>query len=98
MVGALGPSESGELMRTAIFGVVAAFVMSGTTFAGPPPDELVHKLTETIRKHCPQATIEVTETGFVAKSGTMMFTLHGRWKTGEIDPKTFQEEGPNFKG
>jgi hypothetical protein len=69
-----------------------------TVFAGPPPDEVVQKLTETIRKHCPEAKIEVTEKGFVAKSGTMMFTLHSKSKTGEVYPETYQQEGPNFKG
>jgi hypothetical protein len=85
-------------MRRTMLAIVVAFVTASTMFAAPPPDEMVQKLTETIRKHCPQATIEVTESGFVAKSGTMMFTLHGRWKTGEVDPKTFQQDGPNFKG
>ncbi len=59
---------------------------------------LVKTLTETIRKHCPDATIEATKTEFVAKSGTMMFTLHSKSKSGEVSPNTYQEEGPNFKG
>ena len=55
-------------------------------------------MTEAIRKHCPDATIETTKEGFVAKSGTMKFTVHARSKSGEIFPKTHEEEGPNFKG
>jgi hypothetical protein len=42
--------------------------------------------------------IEVTDKEFTAKYGTMMFTLHNRSMSGEIFPKTHQEEGPNFKG
>jgi hypothetical protein len=74
------------------------FASTITTRAEPPPDEMVKKLTETIRKHCPEAKIEVTKDEFVAKTGTMMFTIHGRSKTGEIDAKKYQQEGPNFKG
>ena len=64
----------------------------------PPPDELVKKLTAVIREHCPDAAIETTNGVFVAKHGTMMFTLHGGSKTGEFSPKTHEREGPNFKG
>ena len=27
-----------------------------------------------------------------------MFTVHGRSKTGEISPRTYQVEGPNYRG
>jgi hypothetical protein len=33
-----------------------------------------------------------------AKHGTMTFTIHRRWKTGEILEQTDQTEGPNFEG
>jgi hypothetical protein len=81
-----------------ILAIFLAFVTAQTLFAGPPPDEVVQKLTEAIRKHCPQAEIEATKMGFEAKFGTMMFTLHSRSKTGEVNAKTYQQEGPNFKG
>ena len=64
----------------------------------PPSKELVKKLTETIRKHCPDAKFEVTTESFIAKHGTMMFTVHGHSMGGEVDEKTHQQEGPNFKG
>jgi hypothetical protein len=66
--------------------------------AAPPPEDMVKKLTETVRKHCPEATIEVTKEGFTAKQGTIVYTLHNRSKTGEVYPQTYQQEGPNFKG
>jgi len=69
-----------------------------TAFAAAPPDEMVQKLTDTIRKHCPEAQIEVTEHAFIAKHGTMMFTIHSISKTGEVYPQTHQQEGPNFRG
>ena len=66
--------------------------------ADPPPDALVKKLTAVIREHCPDAIIEMKDDNFTAKHGTMIFTLHPHQMTGEILPKTYQEEGPNVKG
>jgi hypothetical protein len=66
--------------------------------AAPPPEDMVRKLTEAIRKHCPDANIEVTPEGFTAKYGTIVYTLHSRSKTGEVYPQTYSAEGPNFKG
>jgi hypothetical protein len=85
-------------MARTILAVFALFVSAATLFAAPPPDDMVQELTRTIRKHCPEAKIEVTEDEFVARSGTMMFTLHSRSKSGEVYPQTYQQEGPNFKG
>lgn len=66
--------------------------------AAAPSDELVRSLTAVIRKHCPDAEIAVSGEAFTAKSGTMKFTVHARSKTGEIFARTYEEEGPNFKG
>jgi hypothetical protein len=85
-------------MSRTILATIAFWVSASTICAGPPPDDTVQKLTKTIRKHCPQAKIEVTKQDLVARFGTMMFTIHGIAKTGEIDPKTHQREGPNLKG
>src|SRR5690348_13781988 len=85
-------------MSRTILASFALFVSAATLFAAPPPDDMVQELTATIRKHCPEAKIEVTEDEFVARSGTMMFTLHSRSKSGEVYPQTYQQEGPNFKG
>lgn len=85
-------------MKRAITILSIALGIVGTSIAAPPPKDLVQKLTETIRKYCPEAKIEVTEHAFVAKHGTMMFTLHSKSKTGEVYARTFQSEGPNFKG
>jgi hypothetical protein len=83
--------------RTALT-LFALLATAGFSPAAPPPDDLVKRMTEVVRTHCPDATIEATDEGFLAKSGTMKFTVHGRSKTGEISPKTHQEEGPNFRG
>ncbi|MCP5516677.1 MAG: hypothetical protein H7A45_05365 [Verrucomicrobiales bacterium] len=62
------------------------------------PEALTTRLTAAIREHCPDAAIEADDSGFTARHGTMMFTLHGRSKTGEVHPQTYQAEGPNFRG
>jgi len=85
-------------MKRAIITIVAILAVVSAGAGAPPPDALVQTLTNTIRKHCPEAKIEVTEHAFVAKYGTMMFTLHSVSKTGEVSPQTYQQEGPNFKG
>lgn len=64
----------------------------------PLPEPLVKRLTETIRAHCPEAVFKTEDGMFVAQHGTMLFTLHRRLRTGEVNPATYQEEGPNFKG
>jgi hypothetical protein len=68
------------------------------TISAELPDSLTKKLSATILEHCPDALIEVSDSGFTAKHGTMMFTMHGKSKTGEVFPQTYQEEGPNFRG
>ena len=85
-------------MKSAIVSLVVAFATSAGSDAAPPPEEWVMKLTAVIREYCPDAQVEVTEEAFTAKQGTMMFTLHNRSKSGEISPKTYELEGPNFKG
>jgi hypothetical protein len=85
-------------MHKTILATIAVLVAVNAGVAEAPPDELVRKLTETIHKHCPDAKIEVTKEGFLAKFGTMMFTLHGRSKSGEVSRDTYSQEGPNFKG
>lgn len=78
---------------------VALLVATGAASSkDAPPDELVKKLTGVIREYCPDASILVTNGLFRATYGTMMFTLHGRQKDGEILTETHQQEGPNFKG
>lgn len=77
---------------------VVLCLIAESSFGAPPPPEMVRKLTEVIGKHCPDAKIEVTADEFIAKSGTMMFTLHSKSKTGEVYADTYRAEGPNFKG
>lgn len=85
-------------MRTAVIAFIAVFAFANNGISSPPQDDLVKKLTEVIRKQCPDAEIAVTKDSFVAKNTTLTFTLHGRYLTGEINPQTHQEEGPNLKG
>ncbi|HEX3890055.1 MAG TPA: hypothetical protein VHX90_04305 [Verrucomicrobiae bacterium] len=66
--------------------------------AEPPPDAVVQKLTTVIHEQCPDAIIDTTNGLYIAKYGTMMFTLHSVGINGEISSKTYQAAGPNFKG
>ena len=60
--------------------------------------DLDRSLTPIIRKYFPDSTIQVSATEYVAKHGTMAFTVHGRSMTGEVSPTTHVTEGPNYKG
>lgn len=60
--------------------------------------DLDRLLTPIIRKYFPDATIQVSATEYVAKHGTMNFTVHERSMTGEVSPTTHVTEGPNYKG
>jgi hypothetical protein len=51
-----------------------------------------------VRNHYPDADISVDGQRLTAKYGTMIFTIHRDWKTGEILKETDQVEGPNFRG
>jgi hypothetical protein len=66
--------------------------------AALPPDELVKKITAAIHEHCPDAATQLTNGLYVAKNGTILFTLHRHQMTGEILAEKYQQEGPNFKG
>lgn len=63
-----------------------------------PSADLVEKLTRAILTHCPKAEITMTDEGFFAKDGTMIFTVHGRNMDGQVHRETHEEEGPNYKG
>jgi hypothetical protein len=78
--------------------IMMVLFIAGGSMAAPPPDDMIKKLTQTIKKLCPESTIEVTKDAFTAKHGTIVYTLHSRSKTGEVYPQTYQQEGPNFKG
>lgn len=72
------------------------------TFSEEPALKLDAALTEQLisiaRKHYPKADVFQKDDHLVIKHGTMMFTVHDQWKTGEIRPETRQVEGPNFQG
>ena len=89
-------------LHVACFSVLVAFaltVVAQTAGAGePPPEAVVERLSAEIRRLCPEARISVDGEKFVARHGTMTFTLHNRSKTGEISPETHQAEGPNYRG
>ncbi len=63
-----------------------------------PSEEMVKKISEAIRTHCPDAKIEVTKNMCVAKNRTMQFTVHNQSMTGDFSRETHQEEGPNATG
>jgi hypothetical protein len=85
-------------MKLLILTYVFLCTLIGTSLAEPPPDSLVKKLTAAIHSQCPDAAIKLTDRFFVASYDTMVFTVHGRLKTGEILSTTYQVVGPNVKG
>lgn len=85
-------------MKQAILTAILFLTTLSNVIGAPLSADLVEALSGAIRKRCPDAKIGVSEQAFVASYGTMMFALHGRSKTGEIFPQTYEEEGPNFKG
>jgi hypothetical protein len=46
----------------------------------------------------PDAEFKREDNSFIAKHGTMIYTLHSRAKTGAVSENTYQKEGPNYKG
>jgi hypothetical protein len=78
--------------------LLAFSIAASSADATELPNDLVNKMRTTVRELCPDAQIEVSDREFTAKHGTMMFTLHNTSKTGEIHPKTYQTEGPSFRG
>lgn len=63
-----------------------------------PSDELVERLTAVIREKRPDAEFKREENSFIASHQTMTYTLHSRYKNGAVSEKTYQQEGPNYKG
>lgn len=85
-------------MSEFMFAALALAVAGSGSTPQPPPDDLIRRLTDAIRAHCPNATIEVTKEGLIAKHDTMLYTVHRRSKGGMVSPETYQEEGPNADG
>ncbi len=95
-------------MKTHTLLIVTCFVMclfSGSSKAvesAKPSksqvDVLVQKLIDLSGQYYPKAVVSHADGKLSIKHGTMLFTVHGRSKTGEVYPETHQEEGPNFKG
>jgi hypothetical protein len=85
-------------MSRMILTTIVLILSVSPTFAAPPDDEVMEKITKAIRKHCPDATFATTKQAFEAKFDTMTYTLHQRGKAGEAYEKTYQEEGPKWKG
>ena len=97
-VGAARPQTFCIEMKTSLVIAVLITCFGSICLGDPLPKELFEKLSAVIREHCPEAAIEATENAFSAKDGTMIFTEHGRAKTGRVLHGTYQKEGPNYKG
>ncbi len=85
-------------MKVGLFLCALLLMFDTTLFANELPKALIDNLTGIIESRCPAASIEIQNGVFLAKFETMMFTIHGSSKTGEISKKTHQQEGPNYKG
>jgi len=78
---------------------VAIGLTGSVAFAAPAEQtELADRISKIVREYYPDAKIAQDNGVFRASHGTMMFTIHPRNKTGEVQEKTYQAEGPNFKG
>lgn len=85
-------------LKLAILFVVLSLSAVAVLSAPVKQLELHDRVLKVVRKHHPNARIAQDNGNFVAKHGTMVFTVHQRWKTGEVRKETAQVEGPNFKG
>ena len=85
-------------LKCAILFVVLTLSAIAISSASAGQLELNARVTTLIRKHYPKAKITSDNGKFVAKHGTIVFTVHQRWKTGEVRKEAVQVEGPNFKG
>jgi hypothetical protein len=71
---------------------------AGCVSTAPGPREFVPRLTEAVRAHCPEATIESTRDWLDARYHTRTYLLHQRLKVGEEKAATREEEGPEADG
>jgi len=81
--------------------LVCALLLTGcsATLAAPVKESgLGDTISTLVKKHFPHAVVSQDNGDLSAKHGTMPFTIHRHWKTGEIRKETDQVEGPNFKG
>ena len=85
-------------MKIGLFLFAFLLISDTSLLAGELPKKLMDSLTGVIKSQCPEASIEIKDGVFFAKFETMMFTIHGSSKTGKISEKTYQQEGPNYKG
>jgi hypothetical protein len=60
--------------------------------------ELADRIAKIVRKYYPDAKITQDNGVFLAKHGTMIFTIHPVDKLGEVKQETYQAEGPNYQG
>ena len=86
------------MKRSPLSPLLVVVLLSLSGVAPSPQDEPIKKLTEVIQKYCPEAKIETKDDRWIAKHGTMIFTMHSRSMTGEISADTYKTEGPNYKG
>jgi hypothetical protein len=88
------------MMKHIPAGIVVMTCLSGSVAFGAPAKhtELADRISKLVRERYPDAHIVGDNGKFSAKHGTMIFTVHRHWKTGEILGKTDQVEGPNYRG
>ena len=71
-----------------------------TTAVGAPAGyvTLFERVSKVVQRYYSDAEIAQDDGKLTAKHGTMVFTVHRHWKTGEIRKETDEVEGPNFRG
>lgn len=85
-------------MRTTLLSVMCLVGCSTVMAAPATQTQLADQISALVTEHFPDAVIAQDNGKITAKHGTMIFTIHRHWKTGEIRKETDQIEGPNFEG
>ena len=78
--------------------LLTAFLIPHQSFADNNFQKIKAEIAKLVKAYYLEATIEENESEFIAKLNTLEYTLHSVYKTGEISERTFNIEGPNYKG
>ena len=87
-----------RFIQSVLLGVACLAVCSTALAAPAGQTQLADQIGTLVTKYFPDAVIAQDNGTLSAKHGTMVFTIHRHWKTGEILKETDQVEGPNYKG
>ncbi|MFA5203142.1 MAG: hypothetical protein WC708_01945 [Lentisphaeria bacterium] len=84
--------------QRSLLGLACLSACFGVLAAPAKQTQLADRISGIAKNHFPDAVVSQDNGTLSAKHGTMVFTIHRHWKTGEILKETDQVEGPNYKG